>query len=279
MARPQKQTVDYFPHLVGDSKTKFILENKYGNDGYAFWFKLLELLCKSDGHYYNCNGITEWEYLIALTKVSEAIAKDILNKLSEMGNIDPELWDNKIIWCQSLVDNISDAYKKRTVSVPQKPTFTEFPHRKPDLNEVSVAGNPQIKLNNTILNKEDEEERAREGEIYKFFNQNICPITPFQAETISKAIDEDGLEPEMILEVLKDSLGKRDKWSWINRVLTNAARDGTKTLEQYTFKKTEKAETKSRDAPPKSKNVSFADLAKEMEKSEHAGNIGYNDDS
>ncbi len=49
MARPKKQTVDYFPHFVKGGRTIFILENKFGNDGYAFWFKLLEILGESEG--------------------------------------------------------------------------------------------------------------------------------------------------------------------------------------------------------------------------------------
>ena len=36
MARPKKQTVDYFPHFVKGGRTIFILENKFGNDGYAY---------------------------------------------------------------------------------------------------------------------------------------------------------------------------------------------------------------------------------------------------
>jgi len=45
MARPRKQTVDYFPHDtdVSSGKTLTILQSKYGNDGYAFWFKLLRM--------------------------------------------------------------------------------------------------------------------------------------------------------------------------------------------------------------------------------------------
>lgn len=251
MARPQKQTVDYFPHMVGDSKTRFVLESKYGNDGYAFWFKLLEILCKSNGHFYDCNGVAEWEYLVAFTKVAERVANAILDKLSEMGNIDRELWECGVIWCQSLVDNIADAYKKRTISVPKKPSVETFSVRKRDMGGVSGDGNPQIKLNNTKVNKEDDEEtRTREGKVFEFFNQNICPITPFQSETISQALD-DGMEPELIHEILKDSLGKREKWTWISRVLTNATADGTKTLAQYNFKKATKAEegAKIRDGP------------------------------
>lgn len=65
MARPKKQTVDYFPHFVKGGRTIFILENKFGNDGYAFWFKLLEILGESEGHFYDCSNASNWEYLLA----------------------------------------------------------------------------------------------------------------------------------------------------------------------------------------------------------------------
>ena len=74
MGRPRKQTVDYFPHFVStDSRTKFILEQSWGNDGYAFWFKLLELLGRSEGHYYDCSQPADKMYLVALTKVTDCL--------------------------------------------------------------------------------------------------------------------------------------------------------------------------------------------------------------
>lgn len=123
MGRPRKQTVDYFPHFVStDSRTKFILEQNWGNDGYAFWFKLLELLGRSEGHYYDCSRPADKMYLVALTKVTEEQADAILDMLALRGNIDVELWqERKVIWCQSLVDNLQDVYSKRTVSAPSKP--------------------------------------------------------------------------------------------------------------------------------------------------------------
>lgn len=126
MGRPRKQTVDYFPHFVStDSRTKFILEQNWGNDGYAFWFKLLELLGRSEGHYYDCSQPADKMYLVALTKVTEEQADAILEMLALRGNIDLELWrEHKIIWCQSLVDNLQDVYSKRTASAPLKPFTT-----------------------------------------------------------------------------------------------------------------------------------------------------------
>lgn len=123
MGRPRKQTVDYFPHFTSsDSKTKFILEQNWGNDGYAFWFKLLELLGRSDGHYYDCSKAADSKYLAALTRIDETTTKEILDTLADLGNIDRELWEErKVIWCQSFVDNLQDVYSKRTAVIPKKP--------------------------------------------------------------------------------------------------------------------------------------------------------------
>ncbi len=85
MGRPKKENAEYFPHFAADSKTRSILENRYGNDGYAFWFKLLELLCNSDGHIYDCSKVLDWEYLVDYTKVSTEKIENILDLLSEIG--------------------------------------------------------------------------------------------------------------------------------------------------------------------------------------------------
>jgi len=78
VARPKKQTVDYFPHFVSDGKTKLILQNEYGNDGYAFWYKIIELLCESENQVYDYNNPASWRLLLAKTLVTEDIAVKIL---------------------------------------------------------------------------------------------------------------------------------------------------------------------------------------------------------
>lgn len=113
MGRPRKQTVDYFPHFVTSSRTKDILQDKWGNDGYAVWFKLLELLGRSDGHYYDCTKTVDRDYLVSLMKVPEETVTEIINTLVEMEKLDRELWEErKIIWCQQFVDNLQDVYSK-----------------------------------------------------------------------------------------------------------------------------------------------------------------------
>ena len=125
MARAKKDKVDYFPHMVTGGKTIFILEQKFGNDGYAFWFKLLELLGDTKGHYFCTRNYSDWHFLIAKTRVTEQIATEILDTLAELDAIDGDLWKEKTIWVQKFVDNISDVYKKRKQEVPEKPSFCD----------------------------------------------------------------------------------------------------------------------------------------------------------
>jgi len=125
MARPLKRTVDYFPHFVNAGKTLLILQNEFGNDGYAFWFKLLALLCKTDGQVYDYNNLASWRLLLAETNVSEDIANKILQLLADIEAIDPELYLSKIIWVQNLVDNLADVYtRRRNGFVPSRPVTT-----------------------------------------------------------------------------------------------------------------------------------------------------------
>jgi len=165
MARPQKQTVDYFPHdgLASEGTTLTILESKYGNDGYAFWFKLLERLCSTPGHFIDCRNPVRWEFLLAKTHVSGDIASSLLTTLSELEAIDKDLWLNKIIWCQNLINNISDVYKNRRALLPQKPSVngnnptsavvsTTDNTPKPKIAVVSTGKSTQSKLKETKVN-------------------------------------------------------------------------------------------------------------------------------
>lgn len=124
MARPIKDTVEYFPHFVNSKKTIYILEQAYGNDGYAFWFKVLEMLCSNEGHIYDCNNEADWLFLQAKTQVSEDTACKILDTLCNCGAIDKELWSQKIIWSQNLVNNLQPVYANRRRQLPSKPVIT-----------------------------------------------------------------------------------------------------------------------------------------------------------
>ena len=113
MARPEMNTVAYFPHKIGDGKKMFFMENKYGNDGYATWFKILEKIASTENHYLNLNQEEEVMYLAAKCRVTESKLFDIINDLTRLGVFDKEMWCKRVLWDQTFVNSVQDAYKKR----------------------------------------------------------------------------------------------------------------------------------------------------------------------
>ena len=151
MARIQKDVVSYFPHDADASNgdTLTVLQSRFGNDGYAFWFKLLEKLSSTEGHYLDCRNSTKWQLLLAKMGVNELTGVEIMKLLVEMQAIDKDLWESKLIWCQNLVNNVSDVYKNRRREIPQKPLITK--EKAITTGESTQSKVKYSKVNNTIL--------------------------------------------------------------------------------------------------------------------------------
>lgn len=121
MARPKKETIDYFPHQINHGPTMYILTSRWGNDGYAFWFQLLETLGTRPGMFIDCKNVGDWQYLLAKTRVTEDTANEILNVLADLGGIDTVFWkDDRIIFCQNFVDGVLDAFRRRQEQIPTR---------------------------------------------------------------------------------------------------------------------------------------------------------------
>ena len=114
MARPARNNVDYFPFMCKEGKTMFYIEERYGNDGFASWIKILRQLAVTDYHYLNLSNRVELMYLASKCKVSEDVLISIINDLTDMGEFDSDLWkNNKILFSVKFINHISDAYTKR----------------------------------------------------------------------------------------------------------------------------------------------------------------------
>ena len=118
--RKDKNTVDYFPHYCNAGKTMFILENKFGNNGYTVWFKTLELLGSNENHYLDLRDETDLLFITSKMKIDEIELISIYDLLSKLGAIDKLLWKEKIIYSDNYVSNIADAYKRRNKDVVHK---------------------------------------------------------------------------------------------------------------------------------------------------------------
>lgn len=248
MARPKKRTVDYFPHQCNHGKTMYIIEQKYGNDGYAFWFKLLELLGTAEGHYLQFINPEDWEFLQAKTRTSDSFCQEILDLLARLDAIDRELWESyRVVWIQNFVDGIADVYRNRRAETPKRPCFY---NQKPGEDEVSTPDNPQSKLKETIV----KETIINTPSIIDVFNQNIHPITPLEMEKLDDWLQE--MPEEVVIEAIKEAVSANvRKWSYINGILTNWKNEGITTLEGVMARKRDERGAqvgKDRSNPPKS---------------------------
>ena len=72
----------------------------------------------------------KYGYILAVTGVTAETAEAILNTLASMGKVDKELWEScRVIWVQSLLENLRQLYSKRTAA-PTKPSVDNFPGRR-----------------------------------------------------------------------------------------------------------------------------------------------------
>jgi len=175
MARPERKTVDYFPHSIGDGKKMFFIEQKYGNDGYATWFKILESLASTDDHFLNLSNQIDVLFLSAKCRVDKDVLLSILDDLSMLGEIDDFLWKNSIVYSHKFIESIQDAYARRTNKCMDYESFcihydslcttvTRLEYDKSNIN-------PQSKVKKSKEKQSTLSDEKQTGEFLSWFNQ------------------------------------------------------------------------------------------------------------
>jgi len=163
MARPERNSVDYFPFICKEGKAMFYMENKYGNDGFATWVKILRQLAFANYHYLDLSNKADLMFISSKCRVSEDVLVCIIDDLVELGEFDKYLWENKVIWSPKFIESIHDAYKKRNNECITYEGLNELLTSKGILKQpkgiLKGYGNPQSKVN------ESKEEESKEEEI------------------------------------------------------------------------------------------------------------------
>ena len=122
--RPRKYDAEYFPHFCNHNRTLEIIVDKYGNEGYAFFYRLQELLGRTPSQGYDAYSDLKYEYLLSKTGVDHEKADEIIALLCEFGELDGNLWrKKKVIWWYAFVKSLKELYKKRKNQLPEKDDF------------------------------------------------------------------------------------------------------------------------------------------------------------
>lgn len=233
MARIKRDTVSYFPHdAEGNSDALTVLEGRYQHDGYAFYYKLREKLARSDGHFLDLRNVVKWKTFATKMGLTEETTLEMVILLVEMGEIDRELWNHRIIWCQELVNDLEEVYKNRKRKTPSKPIITG--------NNVITTVEKGI-ITTEIPQSRVEESRVEESrvtssssmckkDVQKIYEQNIGELTEAIEAEIDEAIEEysAGWVADAIREAARQN--KRN-WSYVMGILRNWKTYGKNSIE------------------------------------------------
>jgi len=206
MAREQRKDVDYFPHDCTHGRKMHIIESKYGNDGYATWFKLLEELGKANNHYLDISDEMTLMFLCSTFRIDEEKTLSILNDLAKLGAIDKVLFDeHKIIWSQKFTNSIEDAYRNRKGKIFKYSDILNEINAKNDQSYVRLTANdtnlteviPKVKYSKVKESKvkESKEEYTPNG-VVDLENQPNPPKIDFK-KLISFFNSNRGIFPEV----------------------------------------------------------------------------------
>ena len=113
MGRRTKMNVEYFPHYISRGAKIQLIERKYGNDGYAVWFKVLESLAEADHHYLDLSEEMNLMFLADRCMVDEPKLNHIIGDLAKMGQFDEELWEKRILYSPSFYESVAEVWKRR----------------------------------------------------------------------------------------------------------------------------------------------------------------------
>lgn len=204
MSRPAKATVEYFSHKCRHGRVLFVMESLWGNDGYAFFYKIYELLGDSEGHVFDLNKVGNREYLLTYTRLNGVSVDELLVKLSDLGIIDADLLKCGLIWSQCFVDDLDSVYSRRNITKPNKPSNADYCIQKPDSisnSPISADTNPQSKVKYSKVKKDMPESGLS---LFDSFYQNY-PVKKAKQEAIKawKKINPENGAVELILQSIQ----------------------------------------------------------------------------
>lgn len=241
MPRPSKQCVDYFPHYSDSSRksdTIEALENYCGNDGYAFWFKLLEMLSSADGLYIDCNKPGQWVRLLSRMRMDDEHANRCIQILVELESISREHWEKAhIIWCPNLAEHVQKVFAKRgkTVRPPHIPIASEEPDAKGSGKyEVVESAFGDVVMDEVII--------AVQKELYGLTDRQYVDLEAYRED----------VGDELVLYAIDEAVAHGTRtWAYVAKILDDLKKKNIKSVgEAKTAKGNDKPKALKQEADP-----------------------------
>lgn len=210
MARPKSDTVEYFPMMAAPSRVIQNLEGKYGNDGFAFYYKLLQILATEDGHFFDCRNPIDMEFLSRKCGVDMVSSEKMLSDLCLWRVLNEKLWERKIIWIQSFVDSLEDVYRTRRRAAPCVSIVYEKTGVYSEINDNSSSFLRENYTKNALISEESTQSKVKESKENPPHRGDSAAAASSRFPGSQKPEDEN-LEALAILDELEKIRGNVDK--------------------------------------------------------------------
>jgi hypothetical protein len=211
MARPRKTGLDYFPHDVDASEDEKIeaLRALYGNDGYAFYFILLERIYRSDNAELD---ISKKAILAALVKkigISEQKFFEMLNTAFDIELFNKQLYEqNNVITSKGIkkrfeeVESMRERWRKKKKSKEENKE-----ENKEDTSNIFSGENSEETGESKV--KESKEKKSK---VNKINYAEYVSMTNDEYQKLLAAYGEEATKKMIeILDNYKGSTGKKYK--------------------------------------------------------------------
>lgn len=147
MSRPEQNTAPFFPFFCKYGDCMDYLQNKYKNDGFATWVKILRELSTRNYHFIDLTENRSVMLLASKCFITEEALLDIISILVEFKEIDSEIWNShRTIWNQKFIDSLEPLYERRKNKCLTKEQLVVILRNKVDINAIKGDNNPQSKV-------------------------------------------------------------------------------------------------------------------------------------
>lgn len=265
MARPRKEGMDYFPHDTDASNDEKIesLRLLYGNDGYAFYFILLERIYRAPNFELDVSDAETIQILAKKVDVTTDKFEKMLETALKRGCFDREEYEKRNVLT-------SNGIKKRSEVVTNKRKRTRQKYRQNKENGVSDTETNQKPDGNggkESKGKENKEEESKVKQqlhddaaaaLFQFYENNFGILGSHVQDVIGGWLED--MSPDLILEAMKRASTAGKRFNYADAILEDWYKRGVRTMEDV---KAQDVEWKKRSGKPNRKNKSFWEIAEE----------------
>lgn len=199
MARPKKEGMDYFPHdtdAVNDEKIE-ALRFLYGNDGYAFYFILLERIYRTKEFELDVSDAETIQILSRKVGVNEEKFLQILETSLKRGCFDKEMYEQRKVLT-------SEGIKKRASVVVEKRVKMrdKYQQTKAEVSDAETTQETKV---------ETPQSKGKERKVKESKNKYADYVSMTKSE-YEKLVSEYGeLQTRKMIKVLDNYKGSKGK--------------------------------------------------------------------